>query len=367
MLNGYWVFQPPIGYEYRRIAGRGNMIVPKEPYASILREAMEGYACGRLETQYEVKRFLEGFPEWPKDLPNGEIRHQRIHDILTRPVYAGRVENPKWNVPLREGQHEGLIDWQTYERIQERLTGGRKAPARKDINADFPLRQFVLCNDCQKPLTACWSKSSTGVKHPYYLCPTKGCASYRKSIRRGDLEGEFAALVRTLQPTASLVTVARAMFKDAWDQRSVQAESMVDTMKRQIGRIEKEVDQIVARIVETSNPTVAAAFEAKIEKLEREKIVLSEKVAAGKPNKDTYEELFELAMAFLSSPWKLWESGQLNLRRTVLRLAFSERISYDRKTGFRTPKTTLPFKVLEAFSTGKSGMARPKRVELLTF
>ena len=84
------------------------------------------------------------------------------------------------------------------------------------------------------------------------------------------------------------------------------------------------------------------------------------------PDNNTYEELFELALAFLSSPWKLWESGQLNLRRTVLRLAFSERIAYDRKTGFRTPKTTLPFKVLEAFSTGKSGMAHPTGFEPVT-
>ncbi|MGH1479474.1 MAG: recombinase zinc beta ribbon domain-containing protein [Geminicoccales bacterium] len=76
--------------------------------------------------------------------------------------------------------------------MQSRLSTGAKAPARKDINADVPLRGFVLCEDCSKPLTACWFKSKTGKKHPYYLCPTKTCASYRKSIRRDALEGEFS-------------------------------------------------------------------------------------------------------------------------------------------------------------------------------
>ncbi|MCV6546206.1 MAG: zinc ribbon domain-containing protein [Cohaesibacter sp.] len=30
------------------------------------------------------------------------------------------------------------------------------------------MRGFVVCGDCGHPLTACWSKSSTGKKYPYY-------------------------------------------------------------------------------------------------------------------------------------------------------------------------------------------------------
>ena len=201
LLNGYWCYQPPIGYVHKTVAGHGKLICRNEPVASIVEEALEGFACGRFETQVEVKRFLESKPEFPKDLPNGEIRNQRVTDILTRVVYAGMVEAPKWNVSLRKGQHEGLISFGTYERIQRRLSEGAKAPARKDISADFPLRGAVLCGDCGKPLTACWSKSKTGQTHPYYFCYAKGCVSYRKSIRRDQIEGEFEALLAQLQPT----------------------------------------------------------------------------------------------------------------------------------------------------------------------
>ena len=130
-----------------------------------------------------MKRFLESFPEFPKDTATGLIHNQRIYDILTRPIYAGYLEVPNWNVSLRKGQQEGLISLETFQKIQNRLRTGAKAPARRDISADFPLRGFVLCDDCGKPLTACWSKSKTGKQHPYYLCHTKTCASYRKSIR----------------------------------------------------------------------------------------------------------------------------------------------------------------------------------------
>ncbi|MEM1275317.1 MAG: recombinase zinc beta ribbon domain-containing protein [Pseudomonadota bacterium] len=224
VLNGYWVFQAPVGYRYEQMGAHRKLLVRDEPIASILQEALEGYASARFETQVEVKRFLEAQPAFPKCLPNGEIRNQRIHDYLTRTVYTGHVEAPKWKVSLRKGHHEPLISYETHLRIQERLRGTAKAPARKEISADFPLRGFITCDDCNTPLTACWSKSKTGKKHPYYLCPTKGCPSYRKSIRRDTLEGAFETLLRKLQPSHNLFRLAKVMLADAWDMRRARSE-----------------------------------------------------------------------------------------------------------------------------------------------
>lgn len=274
--NGYWVFQAPVGYRYERVSGHGKMLVRDEPNASALQEALEGYASGRFQTQVEVKRFLERQPSFPKDLPNGEIRNQRIADLLTRVVYAGFVEAPNWDVGLRKGQHEGLISFEDFEKIQARLKGTAKAPARKDINADFPLRGFILCNDCSKPLTACWSKSETGKKHPYYLCPTKGCASYRKSIRRDDLEGAFETLLRKLQPSKGLFDLVKAMFRDAWNMKLAQVKADAKTLEKQKGEIDKQIETLLERIIETENSTVVKAYETKIAKLERSKALIAE-------------------------------------------------------------------------------------------
>ncbi len=222
-MNGYWVFQAPIDYEFKRINGHGKMLVRKEPIAAILQEALEGFAAGRLATQAEFKCFLEGFPEYPKNTPAGEIHKQRILALLTRKVYAGYIESPDWDVSLRKGQHEGLISFEIFQKIKTRLTENVKAPARKDISADFPLRGFVLCHDCGHPLTSCWSKSHTGKRHPYYLCQKKGCDSHGKSIRRTVLEDDFAHVLRSLKPTEKLFKLAKTMFKEAWNQRTHQA------------------------------------------------------------------------------------------------------------------------------------------------
>jgi site-specific DNA recombinase len=366
LLNGYWVFWRPLGYCYEKTKGEGKMLVRDEPVASILQEALEGFASGRFETKVEVKRFLESQALFPKDLPNGEIRHQRVEDFLTQPLYAGYVHAPNWNIGLREGRHEGLISLSTYEKIQHRLKAGAKAPARKDLNLDFPLRGFIKCGDCDKPLTACWSKSKTGAKHPYYLCYNKSCESHRKSIRRDDIEGAFNGLLKDLQPTENLFSLVRAMFKHEWDERLNQVGEMRKTLKASAAKIEKQIDQLLDRIVEASNPKVISAYEKRIASLEQDKLVLVEKHRDTAKPKHTFEEMFELAMNFLSNPYQFWNSDCLENKRIALRLTFSERLSYCRKTGFSNPEFSLPFKALSMIAGGEKAMARRGRFELPT-
>ncbi len=366
MQNGYWVFQAPVGYRFERSGGQGKVLVRDEPNASILQEALEGYASGRFATKVEVKRFLERQPTFPKDLPGGEIRNQRIHDMLTRPIYAGYIEAPNWGVGLRKGHHEALISFETFEKIQKRLTSTAKAPARKDISADFPLRGFIVCNDCEKPLTACWSQGKSQ-KYPYYLCPTKGCSSYRKSIKREELEGAFEGVLQSLEPSENMFALVRAMFRDAWDMRLQQAAQATKAMKENVRAVEKQIDQLLDRIVDASNDSVVAAYEKRIAKLEREKLLALEKMAqAGKPM-HTFEESFEHAMRFLASPWNIWANADLVMKKTVLRLAFSEPLPYCRNEGLRTPNLAFPFKALSDFCGNKCEMARPAGFEPATF
>jgi len=360
LQNGYWCYQPPIGYVHKKVDGHGMLITRNEPIASIIQEALEGFASGRFDTQVEVKRFFESQPDFPKDLPNGEIRNQRVTDILTRVVYAGMVEAPKWGVCLREGKHEGLISFAVYEKIQQRLREGAKTPARKDIDADFPLRGAVVCGDCDKPLTSCWSKSKTGKKHPYYLCFTKDCVSYRKSIRRDKLEGEFEAMLMQLQPSENLFKITKAMFKHAWGDQLSNAANIVKAARSGIVKIDKQIEQMLDRIVDASSASVVTAYEKRIAKLEKEKLLMAEKGVKSREPLRPFDELFELAMTFLSSPYKLWDSTRLEDKRTVLKLTFAKRLVYCRNEGFRTPKTTLPFKALGVFCNGGKAMAHPR-------
>jgi len=70
-------------------------------------------------------------------------------------------------------------------------------------------------------------------------------------------------------------------------------------------------------------------------------VLAKERIAkSGKP-KHTFEESFEHAMAFLSSPWIIWDKSNLVGKKTVLRLAFLEPLAYCRNRGLRTPNLAL--------------------------
>ncbi|WP_299671766.1 recombinase family protein [uncultured Roseobacter sp.] len=363
VMNGYWVSHAPVGFKYEKVKAHGKLLVRDEPLASIVQEALEGFASGRFETQAEVKRFLESQPDFPKTR-YGHVTNETVNRILNRPHYAGYIEFPNWDVSLRKGHHEGLISLQTFEAIQSRLNAKPKAAARPDLNADFPLRGFVLCDCCGNPMTACWSKSKTGKRHPYYSCFTKGCESYRKSIKRDDVEGAFEAALHSIQPSESGTALLRDMLSHAWDLRGQQVKATFKALKRKLCEIETQTDALLDRIVESSNPRVVSAYEAKIDALEKEKLLLDEKLQNGGKPQRSFEEMFELACRFLSSPWKIWKNGDLTLRRTVLKLTFDERLRYCRKEGLRTPKTTLPFSVLGDFCASEGVMAERQSVLL---
>ena len=367
VMNGYWPFAKPVGYVFKRVSGHGNILVRDEPRASILTEALEGFASGRFASQVEVKRFLEAQPEFPKEKKSREVHPQRVTDILTRPIYAGYVEAPSWDVSRRKGQHEPLISLATFTRIQERLTEASKAPYRKDLNADFVLRGAVACAECGGALTACWSKSSTGKLYPYMLCHTRGCTSARKSIPRDRMEQEFEGLLRAMEPAPALFALVRAMFKNAWNQRLEQARAVAAGHRKEIDGIEVQLDKLMERIVEADSSTVIAAYERKISELENRKLVIAEKIETGAAPRHTFEELFERALSFLASPWKLWTSGDFATRRLVLRLAFADHIPYRRGEGFSNAKFALPFNILKEINMEKKEMARPTRFERVTF
>ncbi|MFC3229146.1 recombinase family protein [Marinibaculum pumilum] len=355
LLSGYWPFIAPFGYRFEKRPGQGNVMVPDGRFSPIIQEGLEGFASGRFQTQAEVKRFFESFPDFPKTR-YGTVTNELANRILTQLLYAGYLERPEWGVSLRQAKHEALISLETYQRIQDRIAGRARVPARTDINEDFPLRGFVLCT-CGKPLSACWSKSKTGAKHPYYACYNRECENARKSIRRDAIEGDFATLLAEVQPAPTMSELALAMFRQAWDQQAERARALRETVRRRSAEIEKQISSVLDRIMQATNQTLIARYEQRIGELERERLVLAEKLEKGSQPRRSFDEVFELTLKFLSSPCNIWENGTLAVRRTALKLTFDEPLVYCRNEGFRTPKTSIVFKALGCFQGQSAEMA----------
>ena len=81
-MNGYWVFHAPVGYKFENKPMHGKILVPDEPVASIVKEALEGFASGRFATQGEFKKLLG------KQTSLSEQKQKRRSSFQNRERYA---------------------------------------------------------------------------------------------------------------------------------------------------------------------------------------------------------------------------------------------------------------------------------------
>ena len=109
--------------------------------------------------------------------------------------------------------------------------------------------------------------------------------------------------------------------------------------------------------------TDAAGLEARIEKLERQKIVPAERVETTVPPRGRLEDCIELALKFLANPWNINNKGDYALRQTVLRLVFSKPLKHGQNGVYGTPELSFSFKYLAVISGDRSEMVRVEGLE----
>lgn len=352
--RGYYCFGIILGYRYDTLEGGGKMLVPHETLAPVMKEALEGFAAGRFQTASEVMRFLNGFPETKRRGRYGLSRQMAIN-ALRNPIYAGYMNVSKWGIHMQPGKHEPLIGLDVWQKIQDRLDGNAHAPARKNTNLDFPLRNFVCCDCCGNPMTAAWSKGRNAL-YPYYTCQNRHCELKGKSIRREKIEGEFGDLLQAMTPPPRLLDMVKALFVRRWHQQEDMLRHAAIDARTEIATLQDKIDKLVARVVEASAPAVIEAYEKQIAAMDRRRLVLKETALKPALPANRFEDTYRTAYTVLSNPWKLWDTGRYELRRLVLRLLFTDRIKYCRNEGYRTASIAEPLRLLGSFSTPVEGM-----------
>lgn len=106
-----------------------------------------------------------------------------------------------------------------------------------------------------------------------------------------------------MRPSENLFRAARAMFEDLWNHRLKTGAEQARSLKVELARIEREVDQFLDRIADATIPSIVKAYEGRIQKLELQKIELSEKIAkCGRPIR-SFDETLRTACDFLENPY----------------------------------------------------------------
>ena len=132
----------------------------------------------------------------------------------------------------------------------------------------------------------------------------------------------------------------------------------MEAYEREAEKLDKQISTLLDRIADASSASVVAAYEKRITELGRAKLLLDEKRNPAAVAVGAFDDLFKLAMAFLSNPSKVSSLvGRLEYRRLVLKLTFADRLVWSPETGFQPPEMTMPFKLIGAAAGSEKGLA----------
>lgn len=157
------------------------------------------------------------------------------------------------------------------------------------------------------------------------------------------------------------------MFNNLWNRSTERDQEAAKSAKAKLRQIDAKIDQLMDRLVDAESKTAAKAYERKISQLEVEKEIYAQQAKTHAKTPDPLEDILEPALRFLANPWKIWNSGTIQEKRLVLRLAFSARIPYSRVEGLRTAILALPFKVLDDLKHPELKMVGPAGLEPATY
>lgn len=345
---GYWAFHSPMGYKMQKVAGySGKVALPIET-ASILKEALEGYANMRFVYLSDMVQFLKD------NNVLGNLHNDRYlstaGDLLRNPFYAGYIEYKPWGVTKRKGVHEAIIDDTTYLKNIERLS----KPAivkrvRKDDHEAFSLRRLINCGSCKKPFTAAFSKGR-GKQYGYYFCQNPECVMYKKSVPKKHIEDDFRIEMEKLIPSNSAIRDFERLFDECWQEA---ARRRNDGFSQQEGAIKaagEQIEKFLNLAAEAQSPLVRARYEQKVEELDKELKSLQEKSLVKPDLAVPYRTAFEKVAAITKSPYKLWTSVNPAEKKKLFYFFFEDNIEYDAKSRYRTVKPSILYRSFDEIS-----------------
>jgi site-specific DNA recombinase len=212
--SGRFVWKAPTGYLNSEKDGSKN-IVPDPERAPLVKTAFEMMANGNFTAEQVRKRVIALGLRTHSGRP---LSKQGFAQMLDNWVYCGYIKTTsKQEGELKvKGNFDAIISEEMFLTVQDVIHGAKVPVPHKSVNEDFPLRGFIRCYKCNRPLTAGWAKGRDK-SYARYWCFTRDCKGV--GISREGLESHFVQVLAMLQPTAELLAKLPDIAESNWEQR----------------------------------------------------------------------------------------------------------------------------------------------------
>ncbi len=347
----------PLGYRIEN-----KKLVIDEAAAIIVREAFDLYANGATIAEICEKFNNKGY----KTVKGVDFNKNSFKSMFKNERYIGIYKYKDIRI---EGGIPAIIDKETFEMVQKRLSINARAPARGKAKVDYLLAQKIFCGHCGAAMTGESGTGRSGDKYNYYTC------SARKRFHTCDktpLKKDFIERV-VVEDALTILTpeVIEELAEAAVRQNKIDIEnkSLVPALTQELHEIEKKISNLINMVEKGAD---SDALTARLMELEKQKRATEKRLVIAQDNIIILEKEHIV--------WWLTEfcNGDIedeNFRRNIIDLLVNSVTVWDEPDGWfkitsvynLTSKKTETFRISYDQGSGLSNFASPKYSRRLCF
>lgn len=348
--EGRWMFKGPLGYINGKDATGNKTLLHDSERAPHIKEAFELFATG-LYCREDVRERINASGLRTKD--GKPLSPESFNRLLRNPRYAGLKNVGAWEIE-GHGDWQPIVSIETFYRVQEILAGRRTTVTpRKRNREEFPLRGFVRCGHCKKPLTASVSIGKMKVKYPYYHCQNKAC-EHSVNISPDVMHTAFAEFLHQQQPDSGYLRLFHKVVVDVWNAKQADAVTLAR-------KLDKQVDGVRERKRKLNEAFIYQQILPRDE-YEQMRSALNEELAAAelrlseaRLDELEVDKVLEFAEGLLLNAAEVWERCSLDQKQRFQQVLFPKGVEYADGV-YRTQETSFLFKSLPADQTVKKDL-----------
>ena len=307
--EGCWVSKAPIGYtNFKDETKRPTLAITAEN-AELLFGFFSEFATGNY-TQTQAVELAHKMGIYSKGTRlisrNGTIK------LLRNPVYAGYIQNDLSSGERIKGIHTPVITLDHYLLIQSILDGkGRPRSSQPRNKPAYPLRGFLLCGICNKPLTASASKGRVG-HFPAYHCTTctRKVTGNTVRIPKQKAHEQFEALLAKAEPATWVPDIFKQVVLRRWNQDFVYAQQERRKIDQQLKDAEDMKNSLMDKFLKDIIP--AETYQEQENRLAIQRVELEVARNELKDTESRNEQIVDQAVSFLVNLPVSWRTAELN-------------------------------------------------------
>lgn len=337
--RGKWLGGIPVlGYTVQKEPIRKLVILPNEAamVGEIFRLYIEFHSLIDVADDINARGWRT--KEWTAK--NGKRTGGKLFDknmisrIVNDVTYLGKVN---YKNEIFEGEHEAIIDKDTFRNAQEILRTNQVTYGTHQRNRHGALLRGILyCDNCDRNMTHTFSRKGEKI-YRYYTCTVAQKRGYSKcptkSIPADEIENFVVQQVRKIGSSPDLHNLVSRQIQEIVEMKENSLATELEMTTTQIRGRNKEIRGLVKALAGEKNKSTSITdrimeLEEQIRQLEKREREVRQQLECVRNQKVTEQDI-EKAIELFDPIWEVLLSRE---RERIIRLLI-EKITYNGKTG----------------------------------